>query len=105
MAIRTLPVNRIFQKVPRIIHEIADQTGKQVAVNLVGEDLLIDKSYIEILDAPIVHMIRNSIDHGIESAENRLKAGKKEEGLVTISAVESTTSVMLIIQDDVAGIN
>ena len=105
LAIRTLPVNRIFQKVPLIIHEIADQTGKQVAVNLVGEDLLIDKSYIEILDAPIVHMIRNSIDHGIESAENRLKAGKKEEGLVTISAVESTTSVMIIILDDGAGIN
>jgi len=105
LEIRTLPVKRVFQKVPRLVYEVADKTGKKVKVELVGEDLLIDKSYIEILDAPIVHMVRNSIDHGIEAAEERLAAGKPDTGHITISAVETSANILLVIEDDGGGIN
>lgn len=105
LSIRSLPIKRVFQKLPRIVRDIADKTNKKVNVEIQGEELLIDKSYVEILDAPLVHIIRNSIDHGIEPAENRLTSGKSEEGTVVVRAEIVESNIVVTIQDDGAGIN
>lgn len=105
LTIRMVPINSILQKAPRIIHDIAGKTGKKVNVTMEGEDLNVDKSYHEILDAPLTHMVRNAIDHGIETPEARAAAGKDETGNIHISVVERENDIELALIDDGAGIN
>jgi len=105
LSIRSLPIKRVFQKLPRIVREVADQTDKKVDVEIKGEELLVDKSYIEILDAPLVHIIRNSIDHGIEPVETRLSSGKSEVGAIEVSAELIESNIVVTIQDDGGGID
>ncbi|KWT65849.1 Signal transduction histidine kinase CheA [Hyphomicrobium sulfonivorans] len=105
MAIRAQPVKSVFQRMPRLVREVAAITGKKVRLVTEGEDTEVDKTVIERLADPLTHMIRNAIDHGLESPEKRLAAGKREEGLVRLSASHRSGRIVIDIADDGAGIN
>ncbi|GGE17905.1 chemotaxis protein CheA [Aureimonas endophytica] len=105
MAIRAQPVKSVFQKLPRLVREVADITGKQVRLVTEGEWTEVDKTVIERLSDPLTHMIRNAIDHGVEVPEKRRAAGKSEEGTVRVAAMHRSGRIVIEISDDGAGIN
>jgi two-component system chemotaxis sensor kinase CheA len=105
MAIRTQPVKSVFQRMPRLVRELAAQTNKQVHLVLEGEATEVDKTVIERLGEPLTHMIRNAIDHGLESAEERIAAGKPAEGTVTLSAEHRGGRIVIEVSDDGRGID
>jgi two-component system chemotaxis sensor kinase CheA len=105
MAIRAQPVKSVFQRMPRLVREVAAMTGKQVRLVTEGETTEVDKTVIERLTDPITHMIRNAIDHGLETPEKRLAAGKPAEGVVRLSALHRSGRIVIEVADDGAGIN
>ena len=105
MAIRAQPVKSVFQRLPRLVREVADISGKQVKLITEGEWTEVDKTVIERLADPLTHMIRNAIDHGLETPEERLAAGKSEEGVVRVAAMHRSGRIVIEISDDGAGIN
>ncbi|MFD2237258.1 chemotaxis protein CheA, partial [Aureimonas populi] len=105
MAIRAQPVKSVFQKLPRLVREVAERTGKSVKLVTEGEYTEVDKTVIERLSDPLTHMIRNAIDHGLETPEKRLAAGKPEEGTVRVAAMHRSGRIVIEISDDGAGIN
>ncbi len=105
MAIRAQPLKPVFQRMHRIIREAADATGKQVRLATTGETTEVDKTVIEKLVDPLTHMIRNSVDHGLEEADGRRAAGKPETGSITLSAAHRSGRVLIEVADDGAGIN
>ena len=105
MSIRKVPIRSHLAKVPRIVRDVAVAKGKEIVVEITGEDVEIDKSLVELIDAPLTHMSRNAGDHGIETPAQRLAAGKSREGHVRISIEETSRAVVLIISDDGAGLN
>lgn len=105
MAIRAQPVKSVFQRMPRLVREVAAMTGKLVRLVTEGENTEVDKTVIERLADPLTHMIRNAIDHGLESPEARAAAGKPEEGLVHLSALHRSGRIVIEVSDDGAGIN
>lgn len=105
MAIRAQPVKSVFQRMPRLVREIAAMTSKSVRLATEGEATEVDKTVIERLTDPLTHMIRNAIDHGIEKPEERIAAGKPEEGLVRLSAQHRSGRIVIEVTDDGAGID
>jgi two-component system chemotaxis sensor kinase CheA len=105
MAIRAQPLKPVFQRMHRIIREASDATGKQVRLVTNGETTEVDKTVIERLVDPLTHMIRNSVDHGLEEAEARIAAGKPETGTITLSAAHRSGRVIIEVSDDGGGIN
>jgi two-component system chemotaxis sensor kinase CheA len=105
MAMRAQPVKSVFQRMPRLVREVAAATGKKVRLVLGGEETEIDKTVIEQLYDPLVHMIRNSVDHGIETPTEREAAGKPSEGTVRLSAGHAGGRILIEIADDGKGIN
>lgn len=105
MAIRAQPVKSVFQRLPRLVREVADISGKSVKLVTEGEWTEVDKTVIERLADPLTHMIRNAIDHGLEKPEDRLAAGKAEEGTVKVAAMHRSGRIVIEISDDGAGIN
>ncbi|MFA5957139.1 chemotaxis protein CheA [Hyphomicrobium sp.] len=105
MAIRAQPVKPLFQRMSRIAREVADATGKQVRLKTDGEATEVDKTVVERLADPLTHMIRNAVDHGIESPEARAAAGKPAEGTVRLSAAHRSGRIVIEISDDGAGID
>ncbi len=105
MAIRAQPVKSVFQRLPRLVREVAAQTGKSVRLELEGEGTEVDKTVIERLVDPLTHMIRNAIDHGLETTEVRRQAGKPDEGVVRVSAAHRSGRISIEIADDGGGIN
>jgi two-component system, chemotaxis family, sensor kinase CheA len=105
MAIRAQPLKPVFQRMHRIIREAADATGKQVRLVTTGETTEVDKTVIERLVDPLTHMIRNSVDHGLEDAADRTASGKPETGTITLSAAHRSGRVIIEVSDDGAGIN
>jgi two-component system chemotaxis sensor kinase CheA len=105
MAIRAQPVKSVFQRMPRLVREVGAMTGKLVRLVTEGENTEVDKTVIERLADPLTHMIRNAIDHGLESPEARVAAGKPEEGLVRLSALHRSGRIVIEVSDDGAGIN
>lgn len=105
MAIRAQPVKSVFQRMPRLVREVAALTGKKVRLVTEGENTEVDKTVIERLADPLTHMIRNAIDHGLEAPEKRAAAGKLEEGLVRLSALHRSGRIVIEVTDDGAGIN
>jgi two-component system chemotaxis sensor kinase CheA len=105
MAIRAQPVKSVFQRMPRLVREVAALTGKAVRLFTEGENTEVDKTVIERLADPLTHMIRNAIDHGLESPEKRLAAGKPEEGLVRLAAMHRSGRIVIEVADDGAGID
>ncbi len=105
MAIRAQPVRPIFQRMSRVVREVADMTGKSVRLVTEGENCEVDKTVIERLADPLTHMIRNAIDHGLEKPEDRVKAGKPEQGVVRLMAAHRSGRVVIEASDDGGGIN
>jgi two-component system chemotaxis sensor kinase CheA len=105
MAIRAQPVKPLFQRMSRIVREVADATGKEVRLKTEGEATEVDKTVVERLAEPLTHMIRNAVDHGVESPEARLAAGKPAEGVVRLTAAHRSGRIVIEISDDGAGIN
>jgi two-component system chemotaxis sensor kinase CheA len=105
MAIRAQPVRSVFQRMPRLVREVAAQTHKQVRLVTEGEGTEVDKTVIERIADPLTHMIRNAIDHGLESPEKRAAVGKPAEGTVRLTALHRSGRIVLEVADDGAGIN
>jgi two-component system chemotaxis sensor kinase CheA len=105
MKTRMQPIGRLFQKYPRIARDLARSLGKDVDLVLAGEDTEIDKTMIEDLSDPIIHLIRNAVDHGIESTPERLAAGKPEKSQVRLEARQEGDHIVLIVADDGRGMN
>jgi two-component system, chemotaxis family, sensor kinase CheA len=105
MAIRAQPVKSVFQRMPRLAREVAAQIGKHVRLVMEGEGTEVDKTVIERLAEPITHMLRNAIDHGLETPEERIAAGKPIEGQVRLAALHRGGRIVIEVQDDGRGIN
>jgi two-component system chemotaxis sensor kinase CheA len=104
-AIRAQPVKSVFQRMPRLVREVSAMTGKPAQLVMVGESTEVDRTVLERLTSAITHMIRNAVDHGLESAERRLAAGKPAVGTVRLSARHRSGRVIIEIADDGGGIN
>jgi two-component system chemotaxis sensor kinase CheA len=105
MAIRAQPLKPLFQRMSRIVREVADITGKQVRLVTEGEWTEVDKTVVERLADPLTHMIRNAIDHGVEKPDARRAAGKDPTGVVKLSAAHRSGRVVIEVSDDGAGVN
>lgn len=105
MAIRAQPVKPVFQRMSRIVREIGDMVGKNVRLVTEGENTEVDKTVIDKLAEPLTHMIRNSVDHGLEDSETRKSLGKDPQGVVKLSAKHRSGRIVIEIEDDGAGIN
>jgi two-component system chemotaxis sensor kinase CheA len=105
MAIRAQPVRSVFQRMSRLVRELSVKTEKKVRLETVGEGTEVDKTVIDRLSDPLTHIIRNSMDHGIESPERRREIGKSEEGTITLLADQRSSRIVIEIRDDGAGID
>jgi two-component system, chemotaxis family, sensor kinase CheA len=105
MSVRMLPIGETFNKFKRIVRDLSASLGKQVDLVTEGGDTELDKTVIDQLSDPLVHLIRNSIDHGIESPRQRTEAGKPERGTVVLSALHAGAHVLIRIRDDGAGLD
>ena len=105
MAMRAQPVNSVFQRMPRLVREVAGRTGKKVRLVVTGETTEVDKTVTERLADPLTHMIRNAVDHGLESPEERAAANKPAEGTVRLSAEHRGGRIIIELSDDGRGIN
>lgn len=105
MSIRMVPLAATFQKMNRIVRDMCNKQKKDVRLEIIGEETEVDKNIVEHLSDPLMHIIRNSMDHGIEPAQERVKNGKSETGLITLEAKNSGGDVLLIIKDDGRGLD
>ena len=105
MKTRMQPVKKVFGRFPRVIRDLSRSLNKEVQLELRGEETDLDKNLVEALADPLIHLVRNSVDHGIESPENRAAVGKPREGHVLLSAEQEGDHILLIIQDDGAGMD
>lgn len=105
MKMRMVPVAKLYQKAPRIVRELAKEMNKKIELVVKGEETEIDRGIIEELNDPLVHMIRNSCDHGIEDPKERINAGKNEVGTVTLDADQEGNHILLKIIDDGKGMD
>ncbi|WP_375176421.1 chemotaxis protein CheA [Marinobacter mobilis] len=105
MSIRMIPVSFVFNRFPRVVRDLASKMEKQVELVLEGTQTELDKGLIEKLVDPLTHLVRNSIDHGIESPERRREAGKPEKGTIILGASQRGGSIIISISDDGAGLN
>jgi len=105
MRIRMLPISFVFQRFPRLVHDLSGQLGKHVELKMSGEQTELDKTVMEKIGDPMVHLVRNSMDHGIEDPEIRLAAGKPETGVVNLNAYHQGGNIVIEITDDGAGLN
>lgn len=105
MSLRMIPLKQTFQKMQRIVRDTSKALNKKVHLELIGDETEIDKTVLEHLSDPLVHIVRNAVDHGLEATENRLSAGKPEEGRVTLKAYHEGNNLVIEIKDDGKGIN
>jgi two-component system, chemotaxis family, sensor kinase CheA len=105
MSVRMLPIRVIFSKFKRLVRDLSENLGKEINLVTEGGETGLDKTVIDRLNDPLVHLIRNSVDHGIESPEVRIARGKSREGRIVLSAAHSGASVLIRIQDDGSGLD
>ncbi|SDN19314.1 chemotaxis protein CheA [Acetanaerobacterium elongatum] len=105
MSIRMVPVSGVFNKMNRIVRDMSKKLNKEVELELIGEDTEVDKTIIDSLGDPLMHLIRNAMDHGLEVTEDRIKKGKSPVGKVILSAENTAGEVVIRVSDDGAGIN
>jgi two-component system chemotaxis sensor kinase CheA len=105
MSLRAQPIKQAFSRVPRMLRDLSAETGKQVLLETSGETTEVDKGVIEKIGDPLTHMIRNAVDHGIESAEKRLAAGKPAQGTIKLSAEQKGARIFVRVADDGGGID
>ena len=104
MRLRMVAIGTVFSRFPRLVRDLAKKTGKEIELVLKGEDTELDKTVVEVIGDPLMHLIRNSVDHGIESPEERRVAGKPELGTVTLDAYHEGNHIAILISDDGAGL-
>lgn len=104
-SMRMLPVSNSFHKMHRIVRDVSKKVGKEVELVLIGEETEVDKNIIDTLSDPLMHLIRNAVDHGIELPEERIKAGKPAAGKLTLEARSAGGDVVILITDDGAGLD
>ena len=102
---RLIPLEAVFNKFHRMVRDVANETGKRIKLEIEGNDQGVDRSIIEELSDPLTHIIRNAVDHGIETPEKRIQKGKPEEGLLKVKAWQSNNQVVIVIEDDGNGID
>jgi two-component system chemotaxis sensor kinase CheA len=105
LKIRMVPVEQLFRRFPRVVRDVAKQCGKDVALDLSGQNTDLDKSILDALSEPLMHLVRNAVDHGIEPADERLTAGKPARGTVYLHAYHQGTQVVIEIRDDGRGMD
>ena len=105
LAIRMMPISFVFSRLPRLARDLADRLGKEVELELHGEDTELDKSVIEKIADPLTHLVRNALDHGIETPEVRVAAGKPRHGQLVVSAAHLGGRIVITVTDDGAGLN
>ena len=105
MDVRMLPIRHVFERFPRLVRDLAHQTGKDIELILEGENTRIDKAIIDEIGEPLVHLIRNSVDHGIEPPAERVALGKTPTGTILLSAAQESNHVVITIMDDGSGID
>lgn len=105
MNIRMLPISFVFSRFPRLVHDISSKLDKKIVLKLVGENTEVDKAVVELINDPLVHLIRNSLDHGIEMPSDRVAAGKPETGTIELKAYHRGGHIVIEIIDDGRGLN
>lgn len=105
MKTRMQPIKKVFGRFPRVVRDLARSLKKEIALEMVGEETDLDKNLVEALADPLVHLVRNSVDHGIESPDERVAAGKPRSGKIILSAAQEGDHILLSIQDDGKGMN
>jgi len=105
MKARLVPLSKLFNKVPRLVRDLCNSFNKDIELKITGEETELDRSLIESLHDPLIHIIRNSVDHGIETSEERRKKGKQDKGTLTINAYNEGNNVVIDIIDDGKGID
>ena len=105
MRIRMLPISFAFNRFPRMVHDLSARLDKKIELTMSGEQTELDKTVMEKIGDPLVHLVRNSIDHGIETPEERIAAGKPETGVVGLNAYHQGGNIIIEITDDGAGLN
>jgi two-component system chemotaxis sensor kinase CheA len=105
MSMRMVPINGVFQRTVRIVRDLSRQTGKEINLSMIGEQTELDRTIVDKLADPLIHMIRNSVDHGVESPEERIAAGKPRAGLIELRACHLAGNVVIEIKDDGHGID
>ncbi len=104
-SLKMIPVKGIFQKMARLVRDLSRKSGKQVTMTMKGKDTELDKSVVDKIGDPLVHMIRNAVDHGIETAQERRRAGKREQGTVCLAAYHKGGYIYIEVKDDGCGLN
>ncbi|TVO69069.1 chemotaxis protein CheW [Denitromonas ohlonensis] len=105
MSVRMLPISMVFSRFPRVVHDLSRKLDKRVELKLLGEHTELDKGLVERLADPLTHLVRNSLDHGIETPEQRRAAGKPETGIITLSASHQSGNIVIEVGDDGAGLD
>lgn len=105
MKVRMLPVERVFNRFPRMVRDLAQELNKDIELIIEGEDTELDRTVIDEIGEPLVHLIRNSADHGIESAEDRIKNGKNSKGTIKLVAYQEGNKAVIRVDDDGRGLN
>jgi two-component system, chemotaxis family, sensor kinase CheA len=105
LKIRMVPVEQLFRRIPRVVRDVAKHCGKDVAIDIAGQNTDLDKGILDALAEPLSHIVRNAVDHGIEPAEERISAGKPARGTIYLNAYHQGTQVVIEIRDDGRGID
>ena len=105
MKTRMQPIKKVFGRFPRVVRDLARSLKKEIRLEMIGEETDLDKNLVEALADPLVHLVRNAVDHGIEMPEERLKAGKQKEGTVVLTAAQEGDHILLTIEDDGKGMD
>jgi two-component system, chemotaxis family, sensor kinase CheA len=105
MQIRMLPISFAFNRFPRIVHDLSRKLGKKVELKLAGENTELDKTVLEKISDPLVHLVRNALDHGLETPEQRAAAGKNDTGCIELGAFHEGGNIIIEVRDDGAGLN
>jgi two-component system chemotaxis sensor kinase CheA len=105
MSVRMLPISFVFSRFPRVVRDVASKLNKQVELKTLGESTELDKALIEKIADPLTHLIRNSLDHGIETPEKRIAAGKPPHGTITLNAFHQGGNIVIEVADDGGGLN
>ncbi len=105
MSLRMVPVSGVFQKMKRIVRDMSKNLGKDVELILIGDDIEVDKTIVDGIADPLMHLVRNSMDHGIEPADERIRKGKNPKGTITLTALNTGGEILITVEDDGKGLN
>ena len=99
-----VPIEMVFNRFPRVVRDLARETGKKVELNIVGAETEVDRTIVDEIGDPLIHLLRNAVDHGLETPEDRIKANKSETGKVDLISYHDGNNVVIEIGDDGRGI-